>query len=469
MSAGLIIQNAISASINRINSAPSLFSQVTTREEMSQMFNHLAGIPADDDAYLTTLAEGNKQLCAAYGYHGSRDDKPFAYSDGVAFIPIHGMLINRFGGYWFGWVTGYSYIRAMHSAALEDPDVKTIVFDVDSGGGEAAGCFELAQDLFEARGQKPTISVIDAFCASAAYALASVADQVYLTPSGYAGSVGVVRMHTSYQKAMEQAGINVEYIYSGDHKVEGNPYEDLPDAVKKSWQLEVDTMRETFVNLVAQNRGLSHDAVYNTEAKVFNAQDALATGLIDRVVPANIALKTFLDGDEGEDDQQHDGDPQQIPDNANAGAVSDKAAAITNTEENIEMPSPTDTQSGAAQPAATNAAVDERTRIRSIMSAAEAEGHKALAEHLAYETEMSAESAIALMAAAAKDQPQQAQQDAPASTAKVFADAMVATQNPNVGNTVKLDAGSDESAVNELINAFCAATGQKSAFMQGGN
>jgi len=117
MSAGLIIQNALSASINRINNGPSLFSSSATREEMSQMFNHLAGIPADDDAYLTTLEEGNKQLCAAYGFSNSREDKPFAYSDGVAFIPIHGMLINRFGGYWFGWVTGYSYIRAMHTAA----------------------------------------------------------------------------------------------------------------------------------------------------------------------------------------------------------------------------------------------------------------------------------------------------------------------------------------------------------------
>jgi len=342
---------------------------------------------------------------------------------------------------------------------------------VDSGGGEAAGCFELAQDLYESRGTKPTIAVIDSFCASGAYALASAADQIYLTPSGYAGSIGVVRMHTSYQKAMEQDGINVEYIYSGDHKVDGNPYQDLPDSVKKSWQSDVDTMREAFVNLVAQNRGLSHDAVYNTEAGIFNSQAALDLGLIDRVVPANIALKTFLDGDSAPDDHEDDAPPEGMPNNVSAGAAPITVAAVNETEEKTEMPSPTETPAGQVQtqPAKESAAVDERTRIRSIMCAAESEGHKALAEHLAYETEMSAEAAIALMSAAAKDAPAKVESESPASTAQVFENAMASTPNPNVGASVPLVAGSDEAAINGLMSAFCAATGQKSAFVTGAN
>src|ERR1700748_3315466 len=85
----------------------------------------------------------SKQLLSAYGLpEGSAQTKPFAYADGVAIIPVHGMLVNRFN---YGWscLTGYIFTRSQAQAAAADPDVHTILYDVNSGGGEAAGCFEL--------------------------------------------------------------------------------------------------------------------------------------------------------------------------------------------------------------------------------------------------------------------------------------------------------------------------------------
>lgn len=91
-------------------------------------------------------------LCQTYGYASSDHGKPFAFAEGTAIIPVHGSLINRFGGYYHGYATGYQFIRSQRAKAMVDPDVKRIIYDVNSPGGEAAGCFELADESFEMRG-----------------------------------------------------------------------------------------------------------------------------------------------------------------------------------------------------------------------------------------------------------------------------------------------------------------------------
>ncbi|PZP55979.1 MAG: S49 family peptidase, partial [Delftia acidovorans] len=121
----------------------------------------------------------------------SSGNKPFAFSGGFAIIPIHGSLINRYGGYYHGYVTGYNFIRSQMNAALADPDVEAIIFDVNSNGGEAAGCFELANEIFASRAVKPSFSVVDSNAYSAAYALGSAATKMAVIPSGGAGSIGV--------------------------------------------------------------------------------------------------------------------------------------------------------------------------------------------------------------------------------------------------------------------------------------
>ncbi|HCR6545409.1 TPA: S49 family peptidase, partial [Shigella flexneri] len=149
----------------------------------------------DEDFQERAEQQMRENLCAAYGVGRPSADKPFAFSNGLAIIPIHGTLINRYGGYYYGYVTGYNFIRSQRNAALADPDVEAIIYDVNSNGGEAAGCFELSQEMFDTRGEKPSLAVVDSNCYSAAYALASAADKIVVTPSGGAGSIGVIALH----------------------------------------------------------------------------------------------------------------------------------------------------------------------------------------------------------------------------------------------------------------------------------
>jgi ClpP class serine protease len=133
-------------------------------------------VVADADAEEAAWRRRKIELAQAYspGAGPSLDVKPFAFADGKAIIPVHGMLINRFPYSW-GGVTGYNFIRGQVAAAMSDPDVDGIIYDVNSYGGLVSGCQETSDAMYAAsdrQGGKPSLAIVDANCYSAAYYLA---------------------------------------------------------------------------------------------------------------------------------------------------------------------------------------------------------------------------------------------------------------------------------------------------------
>ena len=366
-------------------------------------------------------AEVMESLCAAYGFDSKAQNKPFAFQDGVAIIPIHGSLINRFGQC-YGYVTGYNFIRRQRDAAMADPDVTAIVYDVNSGGGEAAGCFELADESFALRGTKPTISVVDSACYSAAYALASTSDQVVVTPTGGAGSVGVYTMHVDMSKMLEDWGLNITLIHAGEHKVDGHPYAELPEDVRADMQKSVDATYNKFVESVARNRNLSVEAVKDTQARCYSADDALALGLIDSVASPIEAIRAFLGG------------PSE--------ASNDETTGDSSMELN-------------------EAKQAERQRVGAIIGHPNAKGREAMATHLALNTEMSVDDAAALLAVAPVAHVEVVEKTEEAAKPKneKFVEAMNQDDHPNVGPDGKPLESAEKTQANELMEAFTAATG----------
>lgn len=340
------------------------------------------------------------ELCEAYGFTRREQGKPFAYADGVAIIPVHGTLINRFGAT-YGWVTGYNFIRAQHNAAILDPDVHTIIHDHNSYGGEAAGCFELADEIYKSRSVKPTYAVVDSNCYSASFALASAATKLFVIPSAGVGSIGVVAMHVDMSKALDKFGVVITFIHSGDHKVDGNPYQELSAEVKADIQAGVDKSRAKFVALVARNLGLDSKIVHNTEARTYRAEDALELGLVHAIAVPSAVLQTITEdetADADESDTQLSTQKEHTMDN-NQPAAGQPAAAV--------QPAPAAAPAaGAAAPAVVDQAAiqkAERERISGITGCEEAAGRGALANHLAFNTSMSVDDAKVTLAASGKD------------------------------------------------------------------
>src|SRR6056297_505612 len=223
-------------------------------------------------------------LTDSYRQHG---EAPFPVIDGIAVIEISGVLIHR--GSWIGESSGqtsYEGIAAQIKTAVSDPSVRGVALEIDSFGGEVAGVFDLADRIRALRRDKPVWAYVAEHAFSAGYALASQADRILLPRTGAVGSIGVVVMHADLSGQLDQDGVRVTMIHSGQHKVDGNPYEPLPESVRDDIQREIDVLRFLFAETVAAGRTgrLSPDAALATEAATFRGADAVSAGLADEVI-----------------------------------------------------------------------------------------------------------------------------------------------------------------------------------------
>jgi ClpP class serine protease len=391
------------------------------------------------------------EILASFGFDPIESSKPFAYADGVAIIPIHGLLINRLS--WsYSFATGYNFIRSQRLAAIADPDVKLIVYDVNSPGGVASGCAELAQEMYDGRADKPSLSVVDARCYSAAYFLASAANRIVVTPSGGVGNIGCLAMHIDHSGVLNAEGLKITLIFAGDEKVDGNPYQSLSSRARASIQRDVDYHYGLFVEAVARHRDLSEDDVRATEAGAYLPPEALDIGLIDGVETPTEAVANFFN---------------EITSDADGGDETMTTQPATGAAPTAPAMSQADIDAAIAIGLRAAVAAD-RQRQATIRTCPEAEGRSALADHLALNTEMSAEDAKGILAAAPKEA---AAAPATADTTRQptgFAAAMDQTRNPNVGADAPTGAagvgGTDvtpHAKASRLLSIYAAATGQK--------
>lgn len=213
--------------------------------------------------------------------------------DGIAIVPVIGTLVSRSG--YLGAASGltaYSDIADAIEAAATDPDIRAILLDVDSSGGEVGGLFDLVDHIQAIRAQcgKPIWAVADEAALSAAYAIACTADRLYVTQTGEVGSIGVVAVHRDESGADAQAGLAWTFVHAGACKVDGNPHQPLSDSARASLQADVDSLYGRFVDLVAKCRKTSPGVIRATEATVYRGDQAVAAGLADKVGTLRVAL-----------------------------------------------------------------------------------------------------------------------------------------------------------------------------------
>ncbi len=215
--------------------------------------------------------------------------QPTPQTGTVAVIPLQGIITPQgsFFDFLFGGAPGgLMGFREAFRAAMASPDVSAVVIDVDSPGGLIDLVPETAAEVRAARGQgKPIVAVADTQMASAAYWIASQADEIVATPSGSAGSIGIYRVHEDWSVANSNAGVAVSYVSAGKYKVEGNPNQPLDQAAREQWQADVQDIYNLFVADVALGRGVSAQEVIDGygEGRALNATRALEAGIVDRI------------------------------------------------------------------------------------------------------------------------------------------------------------------------------------------
>jgi signal peptide peptidase SppA len=213
--------------------------------------------------------------------------------DGIAIVPVLGTLVRRSA--YLDAASGlmsYHAIQAMAEGAFADPQVRAVLLEVDSSGGEAGGVFDLAlrlRALSKASG-KPLWAIADEAALSAAYAIASAAEQLWLTRTAEAGSIGVVAVHVDQSGADAQAGLSYTLLHAGEHKIDGHQHAPLPAEVAADIQADLDRLYDQFVELVAAHRRIDAQAVRATQARIYRGEAALRAGLADRIGTLDGAL-----------------------------------------------------------------------------------------------------------------------------------------------------------------------------------
>jgi len=228
---------------------------------------------------------------------GGTTRQPTTAGRNVAVIPIYGTIAHRMGSMSeSSGGTSTEKIGAMFRQAMADESVGTILLDVDSGGGTVTGVPELADEIYAARGNKRIFALVNGNAGSAAYWLASQADEIISIPSGMAGSVGVYTIHECLADKLAQEGVKVTLISAGKHKVSGNPLEPLSDEEKAVIQGRVDDAYSLFVKAVARGRGVSVADVKDGygQGRMLSAKDAKAANLIDRIATVEDTVSRLL-------------------------------------------------------------------------------------------------------------------------------------------------------------------------------
>ena len=226
------------------------------------------------------------------------ETKSYQVVNDIAVVPIHGVMAKRAN--LFTQISGgVSTELAMRDIgqALDDPDVKAIVLDIDSPGGVVDGTLELAEFIYEGRDKKKIVAHSDGLMGSAAYWIGSAAHEIYISgDTVQTGSIGVVAKHVDYSKHEEQVGIKTTEIYAGKYKRIASQYEPLSKEGRQNIQEMVDYLYSVFVDSVAKYRGVGSEEVLQNMAdgRIFIGKQGIAAGLVNEISTLDKLTGTIL-------------------------------------------------------------------------------------------------------------------------------------------------------------------------------
>ncbi|MBY0260126.1 S49 family peptidase [Methylobacterium sp.] len=219
---------------------------------------------------------------AAYRAEALKKADRAAMRDGVAILSVEGPLFKRANLMTeLCGATSYATLMRDLQAAVDDVDVRAILLNVDSPGGEASGVGEFADAVKAVRGKKPIVAYAGDLAASAAYWIGSAADRLVIGKGAALGSIGV-RMTMSDASEREAKG----GVRRFDFVSSQSPYK-VSDPAKKAGaariQARIDVLANVFVAAVAENRGVTVAHVLDAFGKgdVLIGEAAIAAGMAD--------------------------------------------------------------------------------------------------------------------------------------------------------------------------------------------
>lgn len=248
-------------------------------------------------AHLAELGLSQGPLDRAKAALAGNNPMPYVVADGVATIPVQGVLMLN-GPWWAaidGDSTDYLHVRNLLARAAADPDVAKVILAIDSPGGDAIGLTETVAAIAAVRAAgKAIVAQVSGMCCSAAYFLACACDSIRAEADAMVGSIGTYAVLRDTSGLQEQLGIRMVLVSSGPVKGAGADGK-VTDAYKAATQARIDALAAEFVSQVAVGRGMSLDvARSHATGDTWLGAAALARDLIDSIGACATAIPASL-------------------------------------------------------------------------------------------------------------------------------------------------------------------------------
>lgn len=323
--------------------------------------------------------------------------------DGVAVIPVSGPLFRHANMMTeLSGATSYDMLSKDLRMAVEDPSVKAIILNIDSPGGAVKGANELSKQIAAVRGVKPIVAYVDGDAASAAYWLASAADEIVADEAATIGSIGaMIGVRQSEGKPGEKS-----YSFVSSQSPLKNAGPDTDQGARELQRL-TDELAQVFIDTVAKNRGIDAETVLEKygQGAVFSGEAAFERGMVDSLGTFE-ALLSRLSGK-----------------STKAGAPTQGVYSMTPQELAAQFKAE---HPEAATILLAEGSENERARIQAVR-AQSLKGHEALVDQLAFDGVTTGEQAAVAILAAERalvaSRGEQRVADAPAPVAQAAAEA----------------------------------------------
>ncbi len=180
-------------------------------------------------------------------------------------------------------------------AVSEDPDIKAVVFRVESPGGDALASDLVAEALRKCSNKKPVIVTQGSVAGSGGYWLSMYGDAIIASPNTITGSIGVIGAWYYNNGLKEKLGISTDYVKYGEHADFGFgfslpffgmvlPDRDLYDAEKERAKELITSMYKDFTRKVALGRNMNESRINEIgQGRVWSGKDGLENGLVDKL------------------------------------------------------------------------------------------------------------------------------------------------------------------------------------------
>jgi protease-4 len=179
--------------------------------------------------------------------------------------------------------TTYSVINALRRGAA-DPRIRSLFVKIDGMPMTFAVASEIRDAILDYRRAKKEVIAYIETGGDLSYYVASAADKIYMSPSGYLELNGLSATATFYKRGMEKLGIEAQVVRTGPHKTYGDAFTKTGLTPEAREQIEwlLDDLYEQLVDGIAAGRGIpTNKARRLIDEGPFTAKQALKAGLID--------------------------------------------------------------------------------------------------------------------------------------------------------------------------------------------